>query len=81
MTRAELLKQVIAKLSDRFAVNEQDINEDTRLFGIIAMWDEWDLELFAWQLEEELGITPIDVNQVKFWRSVRDIINSYKTDE
>ena len=80
MTRSELLKQVIAKIADRFNVNEQDIDTDSRLFDQLNFIHVTDLYLFRDQLEEELGIIPIDENQVKFWRTIEDIINSYKTE-
>jgi len=78
MTRAELWIQVQAKLSDRYNYEINYLTTEVRLFEGLSMIP-LDLCQFRDQLEDELGIIPIDESMVKFWRTPEDILNSYKT--
>lgn len=80
-TREGFKEQVIAKLSDRYNVNSQDITEDSRLKVIMDYRFHLELGIFRYKIADELGMVPIDDNQVKFWRTVKDIIDAYEHEQ
>ena len=75
--RIDLFIQIQAKIADRYNINDEDIDIETYLPDRIPYWIEVDCLVFSEQLSEELKLPLPPEGEVIFWRSPKDIINSY----